>query len=98
MAKFFLGQRVRLARPHIAANNWWIGRIESFNLTEKGTPCRDGSAVPFDCDCYVAWDHESFSRPQGSTQLEPILPEGAAPSEFETLADLLASLGAEVKA
>lgn len=92
MSAFYVGQRVR----HRYTISGIVpvgaeGRIEEIQVgrkTDVGT-----------ADCRVRWaclsDCRAWSR---FDQLEPILPEGAVPSEFTTLADLLTSLNVEVPA
>lgn len=82
MSKFFVGQRVRVVRtlnpiltPGLEATIIAVGK---FNGAYPG-----GEIVPGECKLDI-W---SIRAPQGDwvasfDQLEPILPEGAAPSEF----------------
>lgn len=91
MSRFFLGQRVRIVstdRPRGSSVVDCEGHVNELDcVDDEGRGGQVGVTVDGDPD-WCFWPHE----------LEPILPEGAAPSEFRTLADLLKSIGAEVKA
>lgn len=88
MAKFFLGQRVRLARPDQEENRGVTGRISALGYFAdftflRGQFCEEG-------DCVVDWDKGGWS-PQFTHQLEPILPSGhtASTESFQELMDRL---------
>ncbi|HDS1550714.1 TPA: hypothetical protein QEK98_002969 [Stenotrophomonas maltophilia] len=86
MSKFFVGQRVRLVRSidlvSPAKNYGLEGRVIDFEEFPKGTLMRDMRPLKLDCDVSVLWDGECYPCSQNTLQLEPILPEGSAPSEF----------------
>lgn len=104
MSAFFVGQRVRIVWsagwPELAGCE---GRIVGFatltvglNIGESAysvAPDRWGSPI-----APTIGMNGGIAFAALSDQLEPILPEGAAPGEFTTLADLLASLNVEVPA
>lgn len=82
MATFFVGQRVRMARPFYPENLGRQGRIRELGI---GVQCQDGGYA----NCAVDWDdgqrdaitvyHESggrWRRWTHTSQLEPILPDG----------------------
>lgn len=76
MATFKVGQRVKLARPYHPENEGVTGRIASMEfLLGDGT-------VP-DSDCTVLWDDVNLETLQHTSQLEPIIPEGMLPAEWE---------------
>lgn len=91
MAKFFVGQRVRMARPVNRENFGAEGRIRAF------LP-REFMVIGGLVNCIVDWNRPTTGQASHTEQLEPILPEGHQPSEFETLHDLLHSLGVGVAA
>jgi len=101
MSRFFVGQRVLLARGldlvSVAKLYGLQGRIQRFEFIPAGTLCRDLTLAAIDCDCCVEWDGDAYASIQHSGQLEPILPEGQHPSEY-TFAELMESLGSEVAA
>lgn len=94
MAKWFIGQRVKLARPSVPEHFGCTGFIHSFEFQEKGTECADG-LLDTDTDCTVMWDGQTVECCQLLSQLEPILPNGAKPSEFVSVKDLLDSITKE---
>lgn len=92
MSRFFVGQRVRVVHVTsydrqdllgieghiIEARKFYCGTV-AFGLDVAPiTPIIEGGQR-----YWLAWHPD---------QLEPILPEGAQPSEFETLAELIDSL------
>lgn len=81
MSKFFVGQRVRLVRATRPENVGLEGRINRFEFTPRGTICRTGKPATIDCDCVVDYDTAGDCCDHTS-RLEPIIPEGAAPSEL----------------
>lgn len=104
MAKFFVGQMVKLVNSRIPENIGSEGRIvalgfwEMGDLLPNGRPLVSGSA-----DLLVDWG--SIKRtmnggldrvaPVESARVEPILPEGAQPSEF-SFTELMDNLGVVV--
>lgn len=88
MATFFVGQRVRLARPDHEENRdstgriSYIGHFANFTMI-RGLICVEG-------DCVMDWDNGYWS-PQFTHQLEPILPDGhrASTESFQELMDRL---------
>jgi|SRR6478609_151594 len=92
MAKFYVGQRVKLARPFYQKNLNITGVIRS--LHEPFTLTRGGK-----CDCFVNWDNGSKDGPgfaeagepwtgTHTSQLEPIQPEGWKKISWEEMKDL----------
>jgi hypothetical protein len=80
MAKFFVGQRVLLARPLHPENRGLTGRIIALKSFVAGDWV--GGWVATDAgDVVVSWD--VFDTPGSSEtwRLEPILPEGHQPAE-----------------
>lgn len=90
-----MGQRVKLVRSidlvSPARNYGLEGRVNSFDAVAKGTLMRDMSPLEIDCDITILWDGLDHPSSQNTLQLEPILPEGSAPSEF-TFQQLMDSL------
>lgn len=86
MSKWFVGQRVRLARPVKPEALGWEGFIAEIFDKEypPGTPCIEGVSSTA-CDCSVLWDTMTDGIPsiQHTNQLEPILPDGQKPAEWE---------------
>lgn len=89
--KFFVGQRVRLARAAQPKNEGLTGRIRE--LWPKDL--RGGNGI--DLNCSVDWDNGdrdvSFAHPYNGeatdrSRLEPILPEGHKPCEVDFKRDL----------
>lgn len=77
MSRFFVGQRVRVARlitPYVAEDEATLGKEGVVNETAC-TDMFDRIAV----GVTINGDAEWCFLPE---ELEPILPEGAAPSEF----------------
>lgn len=83
MSRFFVGQRVLLARPYYPQNAGKTGRIRGF--------CEVQMTFGGIGDCLVDWDdgdrdgctgRDGFRHWTASHQLEPIQPSGAAPSEY----------------
>ena len=102
MSRFFVGQRVVLARSLDLSSRAILyglqGRIVSFEFNPKGSPCSDGSELHIDCDCSVLWEGDCSDSYQHTLQLEPIIDPGATPSEysFTELMDRLRSGVVEV--
>lgn len=95
MAKFFVGQRVRLVKhqqPSGRAKPVPLGDtgvITRMRFAPAGAPTRVGPLV-IDSNCIVIFK-QGGERSSHTSLLEPILPEGSAPSEF-TLQQLMDSL------
>ena len=96
MSKFFVGQRVRMARAVKVSRNGKEGRIAEFYPQELPA---NGGVV----NCAVDWDDGDsdlrYCGIEGNTnlathtdQLEPILPSGHRASDFANVIDLLDSL------
>jgi len=95
MVSKFVGQRVRLVRPHFPSNFGIEGRISAICYLPIGAPVPGTfMRTAMESDCVVIWDRGGIS-PQFLCQLEPILPEGAQPSEF-SFAELMDNLGVVV--
>lgn len=80
MAKFFVGQRVRLVRSSKArlVPIGSEGVITSLKHYPKGSLCHDFSVLLEDGDCTVKY-YAYGDRTSSTSRLEPILPEGAQP-------------------
>lgn len=100
MAKFFVGQRVRLVGTTNANNFGAEGTVSYIGLWGYGDrlPCGYMYSVKEKSDLYVNWDSfidagdDRYLRgPIQSYRVEPILPEGAAPSiySYQELMDKL---------
>lgn len=100
MAKFFVGQRVRLVSAVYPENNGAEGTITHMGSWGDGDTLPNGHRVrgPGHADVFVKWSRAlnyTFSiaghGPCNSQRLEPILPEGAAPSiySYQKLMDKL---------
>lgn len=87
MAKFFVGQRVRLVRARLKANNGIEGRIEALGLWTLGQLLPTGRILSGNVpsvDAVVQWDKAvstannriEFVTPVNTYRLEPIQPEG----------------------
>lgn len=89
----FIGQRVKLVRPLHPEYLGIEGNIHSFDAHEPGEWFHDGMLDSY-TDCTVDWDIDKppCHRLQRLEQLEPVLPDGAQPSEFTTVEELLESL------
>lgn len=89
MARFFVGQRVRLVKPAYLQNYGITGVIELFENWPAGTLCTDGKPLVGDADCEVRWDDNSISA-QHTSELEPILPQHQpCESDFKETMDKL---------
>lgn len=86
MATFKVGQRVKLARsdnPN-SKNIGMEGRIASLEHIPKEMIDWGDRPEPYDCDCTVLWDIlDDYEYPQRTDTLEPIIPEGMQPAEWE---------------
>ena len=85
MPKFFVGQRVKLARPRYPKNLGIEGRFLGY-VTPR---------LNYDCD--VDWEGRWHTNISSSDRLEPILPEGHKAGDFsyEQLLDHLKELSHE---
>ncbi|UWJ04762.1 hypothetical protein CUB19_gp50 [Stenotrophomonas phage CUB19] len=84
MAKFFVGQRVRIVRARHPTNNGLTGVISHIGPWKYLEILPSGRALGEEqADCYVRLDsprHDgAMSGANSYWQLEPILPEGAQP-------------------
>lgn len=96
MSKFFVGQRVRIVRATHPQNNGLTGVISHIGPWEYLDILPSGRALGSDhADCYLKLDRPRHDGNTGGAnsfwQIEPILPEGSAPSEF-TFQQLMDSL------
>lgn len=93
MAKFFVGQRVRVVRVRDHLNSHLIGLEGHISEIRKVSSRFDWDPIGLDCHPIVReFDGIGFVTIGFSPdQLEPILPEGSAPSEF-TFQQLMDSL------
>lgn len=105
MKRLFIGQRVRIlwseGWPELAGQEGVIVGTP-MTITSGSTKYKGREGWPV---APKAWGSHNAPRVGNrgglifapiSDQLEPIVPEGAAPSEFTTLADLLQSLDASI--
>jgi hypothetical protein len=95
VSRFFVGQPVRINCPMSQQH----GKQTTVTALEMATPAFTGIEVdiplrvPFDASLLAHVILASYPRCVFEAhELEPILPEGAAPSEFANLRDLLDSL------
>lgn len=96
MAKFAVGMRVRLVKfqapsgglPPIPVGD--CGVIIDFTTAESGDMTVRGDVLRMDCNCRVQFEFGGF-RASHTDNIEPILPEGAAPSiySYQELMDKL---------
>ncbi|OWR25636.1 hypothetical protein CEE55_22405 [Stenotrophomonas pavanii] len=90
MSRFFLGQRVRIVRVNKSTNLGRQGVITCMGSWEAGgTFAGHILDAGFHADVLVKWDSDVWygnvvmsHGPAHTDNLEPILPEGSAPSEF----------------
>lgn len=91
MSKFFVGQRVRLVNASYQEDIGAEGVITHMGVWRAGDLLPNGhlGGGPGHADVMVKWDYALIygavitdHGPCDSEKLEPILPEGAAPSEF----------------
>lgn len=86
--KFFVGCRVKLARPQHMKNYGIEGFFAGWEDTPKGTVFPSFSTFPggiqeFDANCMVVWDRDpDFDSCQHTDQLDVVLPDGAQPSNM----------------
>lgn len=90
MARFFVGQRVRLVR-YQPSNITPIpvgdeGRVTKLKFFPKGTPTTDGPML-IDSDCEVDFAIAGL-RSSSTDNLEPILPDGHRAGDY-SLSELL---------
>jgi hypothetical protein len=79
MSRFYVGQRVRLARPTHERNRGNTGTIQKFGEWPCGTRTRLGGLTTADTDCLVLWDYKAstgISNLQHTDQLEPLTDPG----------------------
>lgn len=91
MAKFFVGQRVKLVRAFDCVSpsvQQAEGFFYGYGFTDAGFVFPDGFVNPSECDCYVMWDGLSGPHSQHTDQLEPIQPSGHRAGDY-SLSDLL---------
>lgn len=81
MAKWFVGQMVRMVKPVNPNNYGIIGVIKSMDSLPAGTLLNGGYFMPFSSDCTVSYQGYLNGLPAVSAfwQLEPILYDGAQP-------------------
>ncbi|HED4877367.1 TPA: hypothetical protein R4K21_003186 [Stenotrophomonas maltophilia] len=92
MAKFFVGQRVRKVftpNPKAPVKVGSEGVVSEIGFRPKGSPLKGGGVLSEDNDLWVRYGSKVYS--EVSKYIEPILPEGSAPSEF-TFQQLMESL------
>ncbi|HIE0523782.1 TPA: hypothetical protein ACXJLS_000374 [Stenotrophomonas maltophilia] len=88
MSKFFVGQRVRVVRATHAANNGITGRISRIQNYKVGDRLPSGQFLGpgHNYDCWLILDAKRHDGQMAGCsafwQIEPILPEGSAPSEY----------------
>ena len=100
MAAWFVGQRFRVVRPNDNRNMGLTGRISNIGTYRYGDTLPNGFLYGGEhADCYVRLDGATFDgyrdAPARFDQIEPILPEGAQPSEF-SFTELMDNLGVVV--
>ena len=102
MAKFFVGQRVRLVRPKNPSNYGLTGRITIIRAYVMGDILPNGKHfIGESAECWLEFDQcrrDETGDSVGASlfeRLEPILPEGAQPSEF-SFTELMDNLGVVV--
>ena len=99
MAKFFVGQRVRVIRS-VSGQTGKTGRITHRGVWNRGDrlPCGNKLAdtILGWCNCFLLLD-DGEKRPAHSDNLEPILPEGHKAGDFsyEELLEHLETLSHE---
>lgn len=92
MSKFFVGQRVRKVftpNPKAPVKVGSEGVITSIEIRPKGDPLPRGGDLSEDNDLWVRYGEKVYS--EVSRYVEPILPEGSAPSVY-TFQQLMDSL------
>lgn len=98
MVTWFVGQRFRVVRSDRDSGNIGItGRITHIGNYKYGDTLPSGLLyVGNGADCHVSLDSKTidgwYQCPAKFSQLEPILPEGAQPSEF-SFSELMDNLG-----
>jgi len=73
MARFYVGQRVKLVRPLHPRNMNETGTVADFQCFAKGTLGRRRIA-PIDCNIGIRWDGDGVIYSQHTEQLEPLTP------------------------
>lgn len=104
MARFFVGQRVKVVQSIWPQNMGVEGTILHTGVWKNGDVLPSGRMLSISSgatyvDLYVSWDRPVFAggsdrqqAPINSSRVEPILPEGAAPGEF-TFQKLMENVG-----
>jgi hypothetical protein len=86
MSKWFVGQRVKLARP--IKPSWLGAEGHIYTLLDKEYPpgtavAENGLSNTIPVNCIVVWDCDGETHMQHTDQLEPIVPEGMQPASWE---------------
>lgn len=89
MAKFFVGQRVRLVRPFFPENAGCTGTIMEFSDSDSIHLYRRFRGVSI--NCLVRFDGEYKSYGQHTDQLEPLAPPHI-PGSWEAIEQLLPNI------
>lgn len=80
MAKFFVGQLVRVARASKSRNVGKVVTIVEFRDIPKGTICTNGNIVSRNCNCIITMPNTPGVTGSCHTdQLEPIVDDGSIP-------------------
>ena len=87
MAKFYVGQRVKLVYD-VEASCGVEGRIVEFVFFKKGTESRSGDILPWDADCTVQYDDDGEYYTESTHRLEPIVDDGRRVISWEEMKDL----------
>lgn len=82
MAKFYVGQRVRVVRPVHPQNMGLTASVSHIGPFKLGQFTADGFRVPQDCDLAILCDGSCKPSCAQLWQIEPIQPSGAVPSEY----------------
>lgn len=100
MARFFVGQRVRIVRSS-GGHAGKTGRVSHLGYWEPGDVLPSGrplwKTICGYVDTYVIHDTGGGS-PAHSTNLEPILPDGLRAGDYSNLRDLMDALSSWVNA
>lgn len=95
MAKYQVGQRVRIIRVVNPANQYLIGAETHVVHVRYVETWRDNTAKEPAVAYMLAVETAEEGSYWISDQLEPIIPDGAKPSEFKDVNELLGSLQLE---
>lgn len=90
MAKYQVGQRVRIKWVHKSENQPLVGTETHITSIEHDIKWRDG-VTSEDAGYKLSIRSAPYGLYMGE-QLEPVIPDGAKPSEHADIADLLNSL------